>query len=70
MSARSSRRSVARSPTKVNRIDPRLARVTPETVYFDGLTFRREGPDAMTIFLALRDSGGSVREEVFRYRRQ
>jgi hypothetical protein len=46
----------------------RLARVTPEAVYFDGLTFRREGPDRMTIFLALR-SGGDLREEVFRMTR-
>ena len=47
----------------------RLARVTPDTIYFDGLTFRREGPDRMTIFLALRDSSGAVREETFRYSR-
>jgi hypothetical protein len=46
----------------------RLARVTPEAVYFDGLTFRREAPDRMTIFLALR-SGGELKEEVFRMSR-
>jgi hypothetical protein len=47
----------------------RLAKVTPEAIYFDGLTFRREGADKMTIFLALRDSAGTLREEVFRYSR-
>ena len=46
----------------------RLVRVTPDAIYFDGLTFRREGPDKMTIFLALRDANG-VREEIFRYAR-
>jgi hypothetical protein len=48
----------------------RLARVTPEAIYFDGLTFRREGKDKMTIFLALRERNGTLREEVFRYTRQ
>lgn len=46
----------------------RLARVEPDAVYFDGLTFRREAPDRMTIYLALR-SGGELREEVFRMTR-
>jgi hypothetical protein len=48
----------------------RLARVTPDAIYFDGLTFRREAADRMTVFLALRDAAGTVREEVFRYIRQ
>jgi hypothetical protein len=48
----------------------RLARVTPDAMYFDGLTFRREGRDKMTIFLALRDRSGALREETFRYTRQ
>ena len=47
----------------------RLARVTPDAVQFDGLTFRREAPDRMTIYLALR-SGGELREEAFRMVRQ
>lgn len=47
----------------------RLAKVTPDAVYFDGLTFRREGRDAMTLFLALRDRSGVMKEEVFRYTR-
>ena len=48
----------------------RLARVTPDAIYFDGLTFRREGRDKMTIFLALRDQSGTLREETFHYTRQ
>jgi hypothetical protein len=55
---------------KAGMVTFRLARVTPDTIYFDGLTFRREGRDRMTIFLALRDGTGTVREEVFRYTRQ
>ena len=44
----------------------RLARVTAEAVHFDGLTFRRDGPDRMTIFLALRDTKtGTLSEVVF-----
>jgi hypothetical protein len=38
--------------------------------YFDGLTFRRNGPDALDVYLALRNrSDGSVREERLVYRR-
>jgi hypothetical protein len=47
----------------------RLARVTPDAIEFDGLTFRREGPDRMTIFLAMR-RGGELTEEAFRMTRQ
>lgn len=46
----------------------RLARVTADAVYFDGLTFQREGPDRMTIYLAMRTQG-VLREEVFRMTR-
>jgi hypothetical protein len=46
----------------------RLARLTADAVYFDGLTFQREGPDRMTIYLAMR-AQGVLREEVFRMTR-
>lgn len=46
----------------------RLVRVEPDVAWLNGLTFRREGPDTLTIFLALR-SAGVLREEVFRLRR-
>jgi uncharacterized protein DUF6265 len=39
-------------------------------VYFDGITFKRDGPDAAPIFLAIRSKkDGSVHEEAFRYTR-
>ncbi len=47
----------------------RLVRVTPEEVAFEGMTFRREGPDALRVFLAVRGKDGSLREEEFVYRR-
>jgi hypothetical protein len=37
-------------------------------VHFDGLAFRPEGKDAMTIYLAIRRDG-NVREEKFHLRR-
>lgn len=49
----------------------RLVRVTPDAVYLDGLTFRRDAPDRLSIFLALRDAKtGTTREESFRLARQ
>lgn len=48
----------------------RLARLDATGAWFDGLTLRRNGPDRIEAFLALRDrSTGSVREEKFVYRR-
>ena len=45
----------------------RLVRVTPEAVHFDGLTFRRDAPDRLSIFLALRDAKtGTMSEAAFR----
>jgi hypothetical protein len=49
----------------------RLARVEPDAISFDGLTFKRTGPDAMTVFLALRDKAdGPFREERFAFVRR
>ena len=43
-----------------------LARIEPDAIYFNGLTFRRVGPDRLEIYLALRNrSDGAVREETF-----
>ena len=40
-------------------------------VWFNGLTFRRTGPDALESYLALRNrADGTVREEKFVYRRK
>jgi hypothetical protein len=37
-------------------------------IYFDGVTFEPHD-DAVTLYLAIHNKGGSVHEEVFRYRR-
>jgi len=41
-----------------------------DTYHFEGLSFTREGDDAMTIYLSLRSKDGTVREQPFRMRRQ
>ena len=48
----------------------RLLKVTPDAVYFRGLTFKKRNQDTLEIFLALRDSAtGAVREEPFTLKR-
>ena len=48
----------------------RLVKQDATGVWFDGLTFRRNGPDAMDGYLALRNrTTGAVSEERFSYRR-
>ena len=39
-------------------------------VHFQGLSFRRDSDDSLTIFLALRQKNGEMREEKFQMRRQ
>jgi hypothetical protein len=41
-----------------------------DLVQFEGLTFRRDSKDALTIFLALKGKDGTVREERFRMKRE
>ena len=49
----------------------KLAKLEPDAVYFNGLTFRRTGPDRLEIYLALRNrADGSVREEKFSLAKQ
>jgi Domain of unknown function (DUF6265) len=51
-------------------IDFPLVAKEPGVIYFDGMTFKRESPDAVTIFLAIHSKkDGGVREEAFRYTR-
>lgn len=38
-------------------------------IYFEGMTFEPIGADRLNVYLAIRQKDGSVREEVFRYRR-
>lgn len=47
-----------------------LARMAADTAWFDGLTFVRQGPDRLRIFLVITSEGtGKAREAVFEYRR-
>ena len=46
----------------------RLVEVGDNEVYFDGLTLRRTG-SKLEIFLSMRGSDGTVREEVFELER-
>lgn len=50
-------------------VDFALVAHTPDELRFDGMTIRREGPDALTIHLAMRGKDGVDREEILRYRR-
>jgi hypothetical protein len=48
----------------------RLVKITPESVWFDGLTFHRIDENSVRIFLAIRNrTDGSVREEEFLMKR-
>ncbi|MCB1037028.1 MAG: hypothetical protein KDD47_24590 [Acidobacteria bacterium] len=45
-----------------------LVKLTSDAAYFDGLTFKRNGPDRLQVFLALRH-GEKVEEAELTYRR-
>jgi hypothetical protein len=47
-----------------------LVRVDDRHAYFDGLTFEREGTDALNVYVRHDEKDGSQRELVFNYRRQ
>lgn len=38
-------------------------------IHFDGMAFRPDGDKAVTVFLAIRQKDGTIREEAFRYKR-
>lgn len=48
----------------------RLVKIEPQAAWFGGLTFRRTDTDTLDIFLAMRDSSGTVREERFAMKRR
>jgi hypothetical protein len=55
---------------KADAIRFRLLKITPDAVWFDGLTFQRVDDNEVRIFLAIRNrTDGSVREEFFQMRR-
>jgi hypothetical protein len=51
-------------------VEFRYVKTDGKSVYFEGLTFQREGENRLEIFLALRGSDGKVREESFVMTRQ
>jgi Domain of unknown function (DUF6265) len=50
-------------------VDFRFIKKDGSRVYFTGLTFERHGNTELNIYLALRQKDGTVKEEVFRMRR-
>lgn len=46
-----------------------LVKVEPGVAWFEGMTFRREGPDAIVVLLAIEQEGGTAHEVAFRYTR-
>lgn len=48
----------------------RLARLGTNELFFEGMTFRLTGPGAITVFLAIKEKDGTIREEKFDYRRK
>lgn len=47
-----------------------LVRVGADTVWFDGVTYHRDGPDGLRAWVRIRHGDGSVSDEEFRYRRR
>lgn len=47
-----------------------LLRTGEGVAWFEGLTFRRSGPDGLVVHLAMTGRDGAVREETFTYRRR
>jgi hypothetical protein len=45
-----------------------LVKQDAATVWFDGITFRKDGPDAMSVFVAIK-RGGTLSEGRFSYKR-
>lgn len=51
-------------------VDFPLVAVKDGTVYFEGMTFKPEGADAVTVYVAMHNKkDGSVSEEAFHYKR-
>ena len=50
-------------------VDFPLVALSDDAAWFEGLTFRRAGPDEIQVHLALHGKDGTAREETFRYTR-
>ena len=48
----------------------RLLHADDEEIHFSGLSFYRDGEQAMTGYIVMRDSNGTLSEQVLHYRRQ
>jgi hypothetical protein len=46
-----------------------LVAMEKDAAYFDGLTMRRTGPDAMESFVRIKQKDGTTKEAAFRFRR-
>lgn len=46
-----------------------LVKLSDREIFFDGMTFRRDGKNSVTIFVRIGNKDGSPREEAFVYRR-
>jgi len=54
---------------KAQTVDFPLVKLTADSAYFDGLTFRRIDENTMKIFLLMKKKGGQSHEEIFILRR-
>jgi hypothetical protein len=50
-------------------VDFKFVKKDGKRMYFSGLTFDSSGPKELSIYLALRQKDGSVREEIFKMKR-
>jgi Domain of unknown function (DUF6265) len=54
---------------KLKTIDFPLVTKGERAIHFDGMSFHPKGNDALTVYLAINQKDGSVREETFTYKR-
>jgi hypothetical protein len=55
---------------KADSVRFRLVKITPQSAWFEGLTFHRVDDDTVKVFLAIRNrANGTVREEAFQMKR-
>jgi hypothetical protein len=47
-----------------------LIKVADGELYFDGMTYKKNGQDTVTVYLAIKGKDGTTREEVFQYRKK
>lgn len=55
---------------KLKTIDFPLVAKTEGAVHFEGMSFHPKGNDALTVYLAIHQKDGTVREEAFSYKRR